>query len=532
MTEEPKKKLNQLTQSELSEIFTKLKDEGLLFRCNFAKISKHLLNDFLPVNPFAVPFETLKDEFLKHIEFDEKEVEASKEEAKDEGATKGKIDINKLAREESNQEIINATKDEDLFHRFICKSYFHLIKEPKEKLLEAFMDASRDINSIDETLIEIEKELNEIHTRKLASEIQEKDPILNYFKGHNERAKDEILNFLKTEIQDFALTNCYDNSLFSGWNLWLSRIPYNYNSKAYKPHYPNDLENKFGELLYPDFEALTKQYNEDKVAFGIYLTNFISENEVVYSIGNLIQYHHLLDVRKEIISEALKTYETGTEIMFASAVPTIIEGILHDICVLVGEDENILLQKGFQYKLDRLQNVLGVELHYEYYSFRFRLFRNKVAHGRLTQADVDELADLLLLDLYHICKLVSSDKLKLNTKRFVIDELNNNIIKPDFKYLIQYLLLDKIEIPPFYKLEKKIDEVEKLIVGSEFWGFLEKELETGGEPVKHAIHLILKILSSRKPFDKRCTKLFKKLGIKEADKELADHYFKYLISDF
>ncbi|MBK8655368.1 MAG: hypothetical protein IPN20_16005 [Haliscomenobacter sp.] len=398
-------------------------------------------------------------------------------------------------------------------------------------MLDAFVKASEDIKEIDETLADIQKKMDEIYKNNDSTEIQEKKPILYYYQEHNEKAKAEILIFIKNEIKDYALSNCYDNSLLSGL---MMRTPYGYkwNPKSYKPRYPNDLENKFGELPYPSFVKLCEQYNEDKPAFYKFLSKHIADEEILFSTNELVQHHHILDVRKEIIYETLNIYQHGAKIMFGIAVPTIIEGILHDLCLQIGEKENDLLKEGFQYKLDKLQNQFGWELYYEYYSFRFRLFRNKVSHGRLTKVDVDELADLLLLDLYQICRLVQSDKLNLNHKRFVIDELNKNIAKPDFKYLMQYLLLDKTEIPAFYKLEKQIEEVEKLIVGNEFWEFLETEMDKGGEPVKHGIYLVVKIISSRKPFDKRCTKIFKKSGIEKADKEIANNYLKYLTRDF
>ncbi len=516
---EEKKTLKRITGGELSKIFEKLKEDGLVFRCNFSQLSKHFLSNFLPLDIFSVDFETLKAAYLEHIEFtEEKEIESEGE-------------LNKLIRKKRNEEIFTATINETNFHKYICKTYFSLIKEPKEELLQTFVKASQDIKAIDEILRDIQKQMDEIHNRNQTDEIQEKKPILHYYKHHNERAKEEILNFIKDGINEYALNSCYDDSILTHWFLKNS-YSYSWNAKSFKVTYPNDLENKFGILPYPDFIELSNQYKNDKPTFYKYLTQFISEEEIVFSTNELIQHHHVLDVRKEIIAEALNTYQHGAKSIFTNAVPTIIEGVLHDLCLLIGEKENDLLQEGFQYKLDKLQPVLGWQLYYEYYSFRFRLIRNKVAHGRLTKADVDELADLLLLDLHQVCKLVQSDKIELNHKRFVIDELNKNIANPDFKYLMEYLLLDKINVPAFYKLEGQIAEVEKLIVGNEFWEFLEEEMDKSVEAVKHGIYMILKIISKRKPFDSRCTKLLKQLGITELDKDLAKEYLKYLTRDF
>ena len=507
MINELKKALNRIKGGEISDIFEKLKNDGLLYRCSFSQISRHFLDQFLEINAFQVDFQTLLKTYLEHIKFD------------------------KTLKSKANEEILNAIKNEEAFHKYICKFYFNIVTEPREELLEKFMKVSGHIKEIDENLLDLKEQLDGLSTRNQTNEIQEKRPLLLYYKQHNESAKEEILDFIKYEIKDYAINNCYDRTLLGGF---LFEFPYSYywNSKSYKLRYPDDLENKFENLSLDELKKIRNQYKEDKAAFYSFLTNYISDEEVVFSLYELVEKHHLLNIRKEIISEALNTYEHGVKIMFANAVPTIIEGILHDLCLMVGEKENDLLNEGFQQKLDKLQNVFGDQLNYEYYSFRFRLFRNKVAHGRLTKADVDELSDLLLLDLYQICKLVFSDKLRLNYKRFVIDELHKNIFKPNFKYLMEYLLLDKTKILSFYNLEPQIKEIENLIAGKEFWVFLEKEVDKGLSPVEHGIYFILKIISKRKPFDKRCTMLFKKLGIEKGNKEIANHYLKYLTRDF
>jgi hypothetical protein len=513
------KTLNSVTAGDLSKIFEKLKDEGLIFRCSFSQISKHLLKEFLPVNPFSVDFETLTKSYLEHIEFDKEDVDELQHEL-----------IKKFNRAHK-EKTLNASKNESEFHKYICERYFGLVKEPKHELLEAFIKSSGHLKKIDETLDEIKILMEEIHKKNDSIEIQEKKPILYYYQAHNEKAKLEILSFIKYDAEHYALTNCYDNSLLSGL---MGRTSYNYdwNPDSYLPRYPNDLSNKFGDLPYPQFIELCENYASNKSDFDVFLSNYIEERSIIRSVAELVSEHHILDSRKEIFEETLKMYQSGAKIMFATAVPSIIEGIFHDLCLLVGENENDLLREGFQHKLDTLQKHLDFELYYEYYSFRFRLFRNKVSHGRLTKADVNELADLLLLDLYQVCTLVKSDKLNINHKRFVINELTNNLPNPDYKYLMQYLLLDKIDIPSFYKLEKAIEEIDKLISSDGFWQFLETEIDKGGESVKHGIHIVLQNLGKREPSDPRCAMIFKKLRINKANKEIANQYLKYLTRDF
>lgn len=514
-----KKMLNNLKGADLSAAFDKLKEDDLIFRLDFSQISKHFLAPFLSVKPFQAEFSVLKEEYLQQIGYKKSET------IEEDGY------VETLIKKKTKDEIETAIKSEASFHKYICKNYFDLVKEPKEELLAAFNSAQSDINSIDDTLKKIDTKLVEIDKRKDTTEMQAEKPVLFFYREHNITAREEILDFMKSGIRQYALSGCYTHSFLSGL---MGPIPYNYhwNPESYIPRFPCILANKFGLLTLAQLKDLNKLYTDDKPAFNSYLDEYIKREEIVFEIRELLNRHHLLNNKREIIAESLALFETGPKIMFALAVPTIIEGIFHDLCILTGETDNDLLQHGLKYKLDKLHAVLGLTLHYEYYAFRFRLFRNKVAHGRVTKEDVDEVADLLLLDLHQVCGLALSDKFDMNHKLFVIDELNKNRTKADYKYLLQYLLLHKTEIPAYYKLKIQIENVEKMPTSDSFWQFLESELDTGADTIKHGIFYILQLLSKRKPVDKRCALLFKKSGIKTSDNELANHYFKYLTRDF
>ncbi len=493
------KALRDLRGGDLSDIFDDLKKNGAIFSANFEILAKRFLEYVLPINTFTVGFETLLQHYLAE------------------------------SSEEPTSEIVNTDvpRTEADFYNYICKTYLSIVKEPQSELLTLYDRTIGDIKEIDLTLKDISDKLSEIHSRNDPHEIQEKNPVFYYYQAQNEKARQEIMDFLFNDIKHFALRKCYDRSLFGDF---LGDIPYNYrwNPRSYKPKMPNDLDNKFGDLPVRLIKESKTLYETDRGSFNETLHNYIRETEVVFSIKNLLPYHHILQEKSEIIYEALNIYENGIKIMFTCAVPTIIEGILHDLCLLINERESDLLQKGFQYKLDKLLPILTYELDYEYYSFRFRIFRNKVAHGRLTNRDVDELADLLLLDLYQMCKLVSSTKIKMNQKRFLIDELSKNLTNPDYKFLIEYIFLTKLEIPDFYKLNEKITEIEKIISSNQFWEFLHKQLMEGSEVQKHGIVALTKIISARKPFDKRCTSLFKKAGFASSNSGFVNDYLRDL----
>lgn len=507
--------------SDLTKVLNKFKEDGRIFSCNIEQLSKHFLNEFLDINPFQVDFEELTKMYLENINFEKPKVNKNR-------GNKLFDDLFDKADKEFEQAIFNEKK----FHKYICKKYLEIVKEPKSELLDAYINAINDLKTIDDTLSDINTKREKILKDNKAEEIQEKLPILYYYKELNEKAKEEVIHFLKYDIKNFALDNSIDHFLT---NYFFGKIPYNYNwnPKAYIPQHPNDLANKFGELPYPDFLKLKEKYNqEDKTEFNEYLTNYIKENEITFLINDLLDKNHILFDRKEIIGEALNIYENGKKIMFANAVPTIIEGIFHDLCLACGDSDNELLSEGFQEKLNRLKKIFSWELHYEYFSFKFRIIRNKVAHGRLTINEVNQLSDMLLLDLFQVTQLVSNTKLKLNKKRFVIEEFNKNLSEPNFKYIIEYILYEDVIIPTFYDLKPKIDIIESVISSQDFWDFINKEFDNGYGNDKHGIYYVVKKIVSREPFDKRCTSFFKKVKFdKLYEINKAKAYIDYIVKD-
>jgi len=503
------------------KILDDLLEKGILSKSDFNQISKHLLNELLDINAFDADFKELTKSYLEKIKFSELKKSIPGEQNIMKDVRKGKI-----------KEITNVISNEKSFHKYICKKYFNLIKEPKEVLLETFMDASKDLKKIDDTLLGIRTKIENINKNGDVLKIQEQLPIFYHYKELNEKAKEKIINFLKNDIERYALDNSVDILYFFKT---FGDIAYSYrwNPDSYIPQRPDALINKFPEMPYPEFQKVCELYKkEDGTEFNQYLADYITENDIIFAVGDLIEKHHLLDMRKEIIDEALTIYANGKKIMFSNTVPSIIEGIFHDICILTGSDDNILLNEGFQQKVNRLEKIYGWELHYEYYSFKFRLIRNKVAHGRLEPTEISRTADLLLLDLYHACKLVFHTKLKFNQKRFVIEEFNKDLSTPNYKYILEYLLNSDVEIPSFYGLQQQIQVMESTLSSDKFWEYLVDELDQKSEIKRQGINAIVKKIIYKIPKEKRCKDLFKKIGKIEIDHHLTELYFKSLTKDY
>ncbi|WP_017494732.1 hypothetical protein [Flavobacterium sp. WG21] len=518
MDKKVKMSLENVLMGDISAVFNKFVENASIFNFSFEQLAKHFLNEFLDINTFQVSFQELVKEYLININYEESKKSILKKELNE---LFGNVD----------EELEKAIQTESLFYKYICKKYLEIIKEPRTELLDLFMKASNDLRTIDETLSDIHLNREKVVKENIAHDVQEKLPILFHYKELNEKAKEEILYFLKYDIKNFALENSMDTFLRQYFFL---RSPYNFNEnhKAYKPQRPNDLANKFGDLPLPIFNKLYKKYkNTDQTDFNKDLSDFIKDGEIVSRIMDLVDKNHILFERKEIVKEALNIYESGKKIMFANAVPTIIEGVFHDLCIVCGESNNDLLSFGFQEKLNRLKKILSWELHYEYYSFKFRIIRNTVAHGRLAINEINQLSDLLLLDLHQVSQLVSSNRVKLNKKILIVKEFTNGLKEFDYKKICKYILLEDIDIPLFYKLNSNIKRIERVIKSQEFWDYLNKEFENAYESEKHGIYYVVKKLGNRKPFDVRCTTFFQKTKFQSYDLKKALYYVNSLIED-
>jgi hypothetical protein len=512
MTETPtkKKRLSELTGKDLGDGLDKLKKDDLIFRLDFEQIAKHFLNDHLPLAVFKTDFRTFWESYLAETAVQREKTQSS------------------LFRQLGIEQVDKVPEVPQEFYKYICKKYFDLVREPMRELVNSYAQTTSDMREIDQTLANITGRLKEIYERNDPAEIQEMNPILHYYKDHNERARAVVLKFLLHKVKDHALSASLDQRFLNSF-MGYSTYNYSWNAQSYTPKMPDDLANKFGLLPYPDYRELQELYHKDKSAFASYLLEYIEQEEVVWSINNKISHHHILSGKRELITEVLNAYANGSKLMFASAVPTIIEGILHELCLLVGISEHDLMQpkRGFQYKLDVLNDKLGIELNYEYYSFRFRIFRNKVAHGRLTIEDAHEIADMLLLDLRHICELVFSMKLPVNQKRFVIEELFKNLQQPDYNKLIEYVFRYKEFIPEFYDLTQQQAAVDQLILSDGFWDFILEKIQSEGESWRHALVKMAGILNVIAP-DKKWKQIYKKTGLNKAKKEYVDELLKYL----
>lgn len=141
--------------------------------------------------------------------------------------------------------------------------------------------------------------------------------------------------------------------------------------------------------------------------------------------------------------------------------------------MLFDEDENKLLGAGFQEKVNILNSKMSFEFDYEYYSFKFRLLRNKMAHGLIDGRESKEIADLLLLDLFDAIEISKSNMIPLNQKLFFVYQTLKDRPPENYNYLAGYCFLKHIEIPDFYNTASDENKINEIANSEELWIFID-----------------------------------------------------------
>gem|GEM_PF-4952462 len=212
--------------------------------------------------------------------------------------------------------------------------------------------------------------------------------------------------------------------------------------------------------LYRYFE-LENLYRNNKNKFLVELKKDFELDKTINSIKTTICKNKRLSQRKELIDDILNLFKNNKLQLFCNVVPQQVEGILYDYCIEYGIDENSLQNSTLGDKINLLVEKGNWEIDYEYFAFIFPLIRNRVAHGKLIERDLDLNSWLLLLDLKSACEWLLSDKLKSNQNIKLVNDLRDttNIIE-----LIRIAPIIKSGIDEFYTCtKKKLDELKEIL---------------------------------------------------------------------
>lgn len=492
-----KKKLTDFNWKDFDEIHQSIFSENLFYHGNFEQIAKLFLGKVLPIDVYAANFEEIYQASIT---------------------------------ESGNSELPH---NESEFYNFICDTYLWLREEPRIHFVKLYSDAQIHLDQIDQRISEIQKELTEIQNAKQKKSFSigevDKALLLEYYLDINNEAKNEILLFLRNGLKNTAKIKSMART--PTFNIFLE-IPYTYAWEGAIDYYsiklPTDISNKFLEENPAEIKQIIQLYTEDRYEFNKFLKEYIEREEILFLIRERLQTHHSLNKRAPHLLELLSLYEKGSVSTFLNAAVSHIEGILTDCCILFETDkeeirelEYAIATMGLRWKLNHLRDKFDWgEFHFEYYNFRFRVLRNKIAHGKLDKIDEQLISAILLLDILDVCNLTHSLNIllnrKVNTIKIIEDDLKKERV--DYLFVLCYVLLCDIEVPLYYQLNRQISNVEALKERPAFWEYLSDARHLIDQNMKSAIANALINLRADPKFRSQAEAGLKKIAYKSKTK--------------
>lgn len=386
--------------------------------------------------------------------------------------------------------------NEDDFYKYIAKEHLMLLEENVNNYIQ-YIDLSKsDLEKINHQIEFINTEIENIEELKknngwLDAEKRYYKKLLEHYREKNISASNEIFYFLSETIEIYNLSS-YEykrRNIFRGFDavstFFVGSMPYAYSrGLAFKDHDIYDVKNitemsnKFMEFPVPTHKEIKKLYDENQKDFFLlsdqYIRNGWSDiKSIIEQIKIFAEENHIVAKRKDILLEIFEHYKNKHFISVVYMLPMQIEGIFHDICVEIGVNESALDISSLNEKLRKIQENFKYFIYFEYYSFRFPIIRNSVAHGKIINNNYEETAIMLMLDLLPVCELASSEKIPIIGKIKLLNKAINN----DYNALIEYLKNMVIDIPEFYQLSDKFKVIEEKYKSDEFWNYLRNEVK-------------------------------------------------------
>lgn len=382
-------------------------------------------------------------------------------------------------------------KNSEEFWVFIEKKYLYLEKEPKSMFTKLSFEVADDLGKIAKNLEYILSERKILEEKKIehgrlsANERYYRNQ-LDYFENKNIVARNEIVDFMSTYIKSYAINKSAPESPFSfSLGFMFKESPYRFGRTSFLHSYDSydvrsldEYSNKFDDLPVSVHRELIEKCRKSPENFKEIAHYYIagvpdSLPSVSEKLEKLVEESHILTRRKQVISTMLKHFETKDYISFVSIAPLQIEGIFADICREIGVSENQLDISSLNDKLHHIDGKINSFFYFEYYSFKFPVLRNLVAHGGLVDGELEDTALLLMLDLLPVCKLTVSKELPINYALTVLDEASQS----NYEKLIEWLdLRTNVLIPDFYNIKEKISATETLYDSTGFWEYLKEQL--------------------------------------------------------
>jgi hypothetical protein len=280
-----------------------------------------------------------------------------------------------------------------------------------------------DLKSINDRLLDYQKRYKAIENVKTNEAEYARRKII-YFCDLNKEAREEITTFITKRLVEFLLDNNFDTLRRFEEDDKLSILFYNrrYKYAYYKSFYDMDYEYgtvvKLSELFHDiplekwldkENEYLSLKQN-DEMLFKKKLRDFVDNKNILNEICKCVKKDYHLKKREEIFDTLNYLFYNKKYQSFLALGLLQLEGMFYDFCqIKYGDSEN---QGTLVEKVDKALKVNEYKYmkFYPYFAFDVPIMRNDVAHkGMVEEQDLEEASYNLILDLYTVCRMVSSE---------------------------------------------------------------------------------------------------------------------------
>lgn len=421
-----------------------LKKDFFYENISLEKLAKKFLNDFLDIDIFQSDFTIIKEKYMEIFKDSDYPKDSERE-----------------------------------FYSYILDEYLEIKSTPYQNLINILLRSQKKLNEVSIEIESLGKKLKAYEQKKLLRvEDRYNKKHIEYYLSKNKNIKEKIINFITNDIKFRA----YQESKKNHQLMMVSYLPigvnigfsYRFMNTAYIENF-DVLTFQFGFLPNKGNDLLKDLYlRKDKKEFYEVLEYLFNEYLIFKTLNTGLDENHILNTRKRIFKSIFQHFENKDYISINNMIPLQIEGLFYDFCLLLGISEKSLEISSLNSKLDKIKekNNKSIWWHYEYFSFKFPIIRNKVAHGRYLESDDKLTSYLLFIDLYNVCEMITDRDIELNQYvKYLKDE------KISDKKILELVKFKGIELPKFYNLDKVCLEITERIKSKEFISFLNTELD-------------------------------------------------------
>lgn len=439
------------------QILQALTASGALFRLDWTDLLRYALQDYCDENVFRASELAVRQTAALVVGKDENSLPK---------------DMGKLAAE-------------------FCKSYLFLRELPRDLFIKEHEAAVSDLREIRRNITACETELAVLGARNNCNEgDSHRAEFLRYKVSQNEEVRAEIIRYLEDGIVEEICSRMIRGIEIP--TVFIHRGPYKFRGRShlYSRDSLSEVQNKFRERSVEEAEEWESLYHDDVEKFHDKLRRHIADTTIVSDVRIMLDVHHRLNARKNVLGGAIDAYEQGAFALFCSIIPIQVEGLIGDYCEEVGVPADDLRIAVLTKKLELIRARDEAFGDFEYFRYRFPVLRNKVAHGRLQDTESDRLANLLLLDLADICRRLMDEELPTN--RFIALLRSIDPAVPECSHLLRFARMGNMKPPPFYAdLVQRHQAVEAALQDHTFWNRLAQLVDTGDEIVRAGLKPIV-----------------------------------------